>query len=98
MDRLLRRIDGLQQALDAKDAVIRRLRHELHEVYSKAAEAGLTDNDLWYALEAALTRAEKAERCLTDLRAAMFAHRAMKVARFSRKWQPNRRKGKATSH
>jgi Fic family protein len=98
VDRLLRRFDGMQQALDAKEAVIRRLRRELHEVYSKATGAGLTDDDLRHALESALTRAEKAERRLADLRRAMFARRAMKVAGVSRKWHPHRGKGKATSH
>lgn len=98
VERLRRRIEGMQRALDAKEATIQGLRRELRAVYAKTLGPGLTDSDLQQALQAALARAENAERRLADFRAAVFAHGAMRVASISRKWQPNRRRGKGTPH
>lgn len=88
-NRLLRRIEGMQKALDAKEAAIQRLRGQRDALYEKTAGPGLTKSDLHTALQGALIRAQEAERKLADLRASVFARRAMKMAAVSRKWPRN---------
>lgn len=84
--RLLHQLEGMQQALDAKEAALRKLQTEFDDWCLTIHGTGLTDADLQRALQTAVRRAQQAEQKLAELRAAVYARKVVKVAAVSRKW------------
>lgn len=83
--RLLHQLEGMQRALDAKEAALRKLQGEFDDWYLTQHGPGLTDADLQRALQTVVRRAQQAEQKLAQLRAAVYARKAVKVAAVSRR-------------